>query len=270
MMRRKVPLHGQRIVITGSGGGIGVAATSALERCGARVTGIDNSGAPGMIDADVRDRDAMVTAMADAAARMGGIDTLINNAGIGRAHDAGDFPDEDARLVMDVNFYGSWIATAAALPHLIESRGHVINIASGLAKIDLPYATAYSASKRALAAYSAALAIEYSGRVAVTTLYPGYIRTPIHDVSAASGVGLDGLVRADTVEGAAAAIVKACERRPRSSTTSIRSAAELWAAGRFPRSTEWVLAARMKRWARERPVPAFLRYPDDRFLSEGL
>jgi short-subunit dehydrogenase len=268
-MGRKVPLLGQRIVITGGGGGIGRAAMSALEEKGAVVTGIDNSGAPEMIDADVRDRDAMVAAMADAAAHMGGIDTLINNAGIGRAHDSGDFPDDDARLVMDVNFYGAWTATAAGLPHLIESHGHVINVASGLAKIDLPYATAYSASKRALAAYSAALAIEYSGRLAVTTLYPGYIRTAIHDIPSSSGVGLDGLVRADTIEGAAAAIVKACERRPRSITTSIRSTAELWAAGRFPRSTERVLAARMRRWAKDRPVPPFLRYPDDRFQPEG-
>ena len=259
---------GKRVVITGGGGGIGGAATAALETRGARVTGIDSRAVPGLLQADVRDPEEITLAMKTAAENMGGIDILINNAGIGHAHDAGDFPNETARAVMDVNFFGAWNATAAALPFLLEGRGHVVNVSSGLAKVDLPYATAYSASKRALAAYSAALAIEYDGRLTITTVYPGYIKTSIHDSAKESGVGLEGLIRPDTLEGAARAIVKACAEQPRSLTTSPRSTVELWAAGRFPRSTERVMALRMKRWARTIPTPPFLRYPDERFAPK--
>lgn len=268
MSRGSSDLSGKRIVITGAGGGIGMVATEALHQRGAKVAGIDNRSIEGLLQADVRDAGDMKKAIETAAARMGGIDILINNAGIGHAHDAGDFPNETARAVMDVNFFGAWNATAAALPYLLESRGQVINVSSGLAKVDLPYAVAYSASKRALAAYSAALAIEYDKRVCVTTIYPGYIKTSIHDSAKESGVGLEGLIRPDTLEGAAAAIVRACTDRPRSLSTSARSSIELWAAGRFPRSTEKVMALRMKRWARTIPTPAFLRYPDERFAPE--
>lgn len=265
MINRHVSLSGKWVVITGAGGGIGEAATSALTAKGAIVTGVDSRDIPGVLHADVRDQEGLTVAMKEAAEQMGGIDILINNAGIGRAHDAGDFPDDAARMVMDVNFFGAWNATAAALPYLLERRGQVVNVSSGLVKIDLPYAAAYSASKRALAAYSAALEIEYKDRLAVTTLYPGYIKTSIHDIPTASGVGLDGLIRPDSLEEAAAAIVKVCMSRARSATTSRRTATELWLAGRFPRSTERVMSSRMRRWARGKPAPSFLRYPDDRF-----
>lgn len=268
MSERSSSLAGKRVVITGAGGGIGSVATVALEARGARVTGIDSRPMSGLLQADVRDAEEMTLAMKKAAESMGGIDILINNAGIGHAHDAGDFPNDTARAVMDVNFFGAWNATAAALPFLLESRGHVVNVSSGLAKVDLPYACAYSASKRALAAYSAALAIEYDDRLTVTTVYPGYIKTSIHESAKESGVGLEGLVRPDTLDGAARAIVKACTDQPRSLTTSPRSAIELWAAGRFPRSTERVMAIRMKRWAKNVPTPRFLRYPDERFAPK--
>ena len=269
MSERTSNIAGRRVVITGAGGGIGVAATRALEKEGARVAGIDSREIEGLLCADIRDAEQTTLAVKEAAEELGGIDILINNAGIGHAHDAGDFPDETARAVMDVNFFGAWNTTAAALPYLLESRGHVINVSSGLAKVDLPYAVAYSASKRALAAYSAALAIEYDGRLSVTTIYPGYIKTSIHESAKASGVGLDGLIRPDTLEGAARSIVRACIRRPRSITTSPRSTVELWAAGRFPRSTERVMSLRMKRWARQVPTPPFLRYPDERFAPKA-
>ena len=269
MSERRSNIAGRRVVITGAGGGIGVAATRALENEGARVAGIDNREIEGLLCADIRDSEQVTLAVKRAAAQLGGIDVLINNAGIGHAHDAGDFPNESARAVMDVNFFGAWSTTAAALPYLLESGGHVINVSSGLAKVDLPYAAAYSASKRALAAYSAALAIEYDGRLSVTTVYPGYIKTSIHESARASGVGLEGLIRPDTLEGAARAIVRACTHRPRSLTTSPRSTVELWAAGRFPRSTERLMAIRMKRWARRMPTPPFLRYPDERFAPKS-
>jgi short-subunit dehydrogenase len=256
-------VNGLRVAITGAGGGIGRATVDVLRARGAQVAGIDLLAGGDLVPGDVTDRGSITAAVETCASRLGGIDVLVNNAGIGRAGDAGDFPDAGARAVMEVNFFGAWNATAAALPHLLENRGHVVNVASGLAFVDVPFAAAYSASKRALAAYSAALEIEYRGRIGVTIVYPGYIRTSIHDAAAASGASLEGLVRADTVEGAAAAIVRACTKRPRSATTSRMSNVELWAARRFPRATAAAIARRVRRWKSERPAPGFVRYPDE-------
>ncbi len=255
-------LAGSRIVVTGASDGIGAAAMVTLKEHGAHVVGIDLQPATDVVQADVRDAQAMSHAMHICAQRLGGIDILVNNAGIGRAQDAGAFPTEEAHAVVDVNFFGAWNATAAAMPHLLDAHGHVINVASGLAFVDLPFGAAYSASKRALSAYSAALRIEYRGRITVSTVYPGYIRTSIHNAPNAAGVSLEGLIRADTMNGAVDAIVRACCQRPRSLTTSWLSAVELWAARRFPRLTEATIARRVARWARTRPVPNFVRYAD--------
>lgn len=256
-------LSGRRVVVTGAAGGIGTAALDALRSRGAVVTGIDLAGDGDLVNGDVTDPESIRSAVRTGAERLGGIDVLVNNAGIGRAQDAGDFPDAAARAVMEVNFFGAWNTTAAAMPYLLESGGHVVNVASGLAIVDIPFATAYSASKRALAAYSAALALEYRGRVTVTTVYPGYIRTSIHDAAAASGASLEGLVRADKVEGAAAAIVRACTKKPRSIATSRLSTIELWAARRFPQTTAATIGRRVTRWKKQRPAPDFVRYPDE-------
>jgi short-subunit dehydrogenase len=262
-------LRDKRVVVTGALGGIGTSTRAALAAEGAIVTGIDLLGAEGVVAGDVTDREAITAAVTECAETMGGIDVLVNNAGIGRAQDSGAFPDDASRAVLDVNFFGAWNATAAALPRLLATRGHVVNVSSGLAVVDLPFAAAYSASKRALAAYSAALRMEYRNRISVTTVYPGYIRTGIHDVPAASGASLEGLVRADTVEGAAASIIRACIRKPKNVTTSPLSAVELWAARRFPRSTEATIARRVARWKKSRAVPGFVRYPDEGAWGDG-
>ena len=255
-------LAGRRIVVTGAAGGIGSAAVAALRERGAKVAGIDLLGDTDNVAGDVTDPEAIRAAVQTCAARLGGIDVLVNNAGIGRAQDAGDFPDAASHAVMEVNFFGAWNATAAAMPYLLESRGHVVNVASGLAVVDVPFAAAYGASKRALVAYSETLRAEYRGRVTVTTVYPGYIRTSIHEAAAASGASLEGLVRADTVAGAAAAIVRACTNKPRAIATSRLSTIELWAARRFPQLTAATIGRRVTRWKKERPAPEFVRYPD--------
>ena len=129
----------------------------------------------------MRDQAAVDAAVAEAIERLGGLDVLINNAGIGIPQSAGEPPDDDALAVLDVNLLGPWRVTAAALPALRESRGRVVNVASGLAHLDVPFATAYCMSKRGLVAYSDALRLEHGDAITVTTVYPGYIRTPIHD-----------------------------------------------------------------------------------------
>src|ERR671939_1360279 len=101
---------------------------------------------------------------------------------------------------------GAWRVTAAALPALRAARGRVVNVASGLAHLTVPFATAYCMSKRGLVAYSEALRLEHGDEITVTTVYPGYIRTGIHEASKDSGVGLEGAVPAERVEDAAHAL----------------------------------------------------------------
>ena len=156
-----------RVVITGASGGIGAAATAALRAKGARVIGLDLvASGDDVIACDVTDADSVEAAIAEAAERLGGIDVLVNNAGIGDAHDAGAAPDDDALRVLDVNLVGPWRVTAAALPHLLASRGRLINIASGLTYMAVPFAAAYCMSKRGVAAYSDVLRLEYGDRLA--------------------------------------------------------------------------------------------------------
>jgi NAD(P)-dependent dehydrogenase (short-subunit alcohol dehydrogenase family) len=139
---------------------------------------------------------------------------LINCAGLGDPQSAGEAPDGAALRVLDVNLIGPWRVTSAALAALLQSRGRVVNVASGLAHLALPMAPAYCMSKRGLVAYSDALRLEYGDRITVTTVYPGYIRTPIHDAAAQKGLSLEGAVPAEELEDAARTLVRAAVGRP--------------------------------------------------------
>jgi short-subunit dehydrogenase len=137
------------------------------------------------------------------------------------------------QAVLDVNFLGAWRVTAAALPALLERRGRVVNVASGLAAVNVPLAAAYSASKRALSAWSDALRLEYAGRLEVTVVNPGYVRTPIHDAPRARGVGLEGAVPAEPLSATVDTIVTACLGRVRRERASTRSTAAAMRAARL-------------------------------------
>jgi NAD(P)-dependent dehydrogenase (short-subunit alcohol dehydrogenase family) len=199
-----------RVVITGAASGIGAATAAALRERGAEVVGLDiNANGEDVLACDVRDQASVDQAVAEAVERLGGLDVLINCAGIGDPQSAGEPPGEDALRVLDVNLLGPWRVTAAALPALRASRGRVVNVASGLAHFSVPLATAYCMSKRGLVAYSDALRIELDGEITVTTVYPGYIRTPIHEAAAAKGLTLEGSVPAESLEDAARTLTRA-------------------------------------------------------------
>jgi NAD(P)-dependent dehydrogenase (short-subunit alcohol dehydrogenase family) len=205
-----------RIVITGAASGIGAATIPSLRKRGAQVVGLDvNAGGEDVLVCDVRDQASVDRAVEEAIERLGGLDVLINCAGIGDPQSAGEPPDEDALRVIDVNLLGPWRVTAAALPALRASRGRVINVASGLAHLTLPYATAYCMSKRGLVAYSDALRIEHGDAISVTTVYPGYIRTPIHEAAAAKGLTLEGAVPAESLEDAVRTLTRAALDTPK-------------------------------------------------------
>ncbi|HWM08678.1 MAG TPA: SDR family NAD(P)-dependent oxidoreductase, partial [Solirubrobacteraceae bacterium] len=108
---------------------------------------------------------------------------------------------------------------------LRASRGRVVNVASGLAHLALPFGTAYCMSKRGLTAYSDALRLEYGGEITVTTVYPGYIRTPIHAESQERGVALEGHVPVERVQDAARTLARAALGPPARDLATTRGGA---------------------------------------------
>lgn len=203
------------MIITGAASGIGAATAKALRERGEQVVGLDLQAADGILACDVTDQASVDAAVAAAIEQLGGgLDALVNCAGIGIPQSAAQRPDEAAVRVLEVNLLGTWRVTAAALPALRAARGRVVNISSGLAHLAVPFATAYGASKRGVVGYSDQLRAEVGDEVTVTTIYPGYIRTPIHDASREAGIGLEGMVPPEPLSAAVGAIVRALYGKP--------------------------------------------------------
>jgi NAD(P)-dependent dehydrogenase (short-subunit alcohol dehydrogenase family) len=206
-------MSAERIIITGAASGIAAATMAELRRRGTHVVGLDLNAGDGdgeLIACDVRDQASVNRAVADAIARLGGgVDVLVNCAGLATPQSAGEPPDERALAVIDVNMIGPWRVTSAALPALRRSRGRVVNVASGMAFVALPFAAAYAMSKHGVMAYSQALRLEHGDAISVSTVYPGFIRTPIHEDSIEFGLTLAGSSPEERIEDAVAALVRA-------------------------------------------------------------
>jgi NAD(P)-dependent dehydrogenase (short-subunit alcohol dehydrogenase family) len=208
-------MSGKRIIITGAASGIAAATMAELRTRGATVLGLDlDAESEHMLSCDVRDQESVDRAVAEAELRLGGLDVLINCAGLATPQSAGLPPDAKALAVIDVNMIGPWRVTSAALPALRATRGRVVNVASGMAFVALPFAAAYAMSKHGVVAYSQALRLEHGDAISVTTVYPGYIRTPIHKDSEEFGLTLEGSSPEEKLEDAVAALVRAALDEP--------------------------------------------------------
>ena len=178
-------LDGLRLLVTGGASGIGHAvAASALQR-GARVTVIDldPANAPtGAIchRADIADDASVADAVAHAAEGMGGIDIVINNAGIGAQGTVETNPLDEWRHVFDVNVFGMVRVMRAALPHLRRStHASVVNTCSIAATAGLPERAVYSASKGAVLSLTLAMAADHLHEgIRVNCVNPGTADTP--------------------------------------------------------------------------------------------
>jgi len=217
-------LNGKRILITGAAGGLGTAAMRQFLAKGAQVIGIDRNPGQGdlaerVLVADLRDAAAVKVSVADAIERLGGLDVLVNNAGWLDLQDAGAPPADDTTAAIDINLLGPWRVTAAALPALLASHGRIINVASLFAVVNAPFVPAYAASKRALVAYSDVLRMQYGDRIGVTTVYPGYMNTAIHEPAVRQGLSVGTIVdfgifsAQESLESAARGLLAACSGR---------------------------------------------------------
>ena len=178
-------LEGLVAVVTGGASGIGAAIADLLAASGARVAILDLR-TDGVDDrflavaADVSDR-ACVTAAIDAvAARFGGIDIVVNNAGIGAVGDIGANDDAEWARVLSVNVTGIARVTAAALPWLRRSSSAAVcNTASIAASAGLPARALYSASKGAVLSLTRAMAADHVREgIRVNAVSPGTAATP--------------------------------------------------------------------------------------------
>lgn len=176
---------GLRAIVTGGGAGIGAATIRALQARGARTAALDldPSGAPEgslQIQVDVTDSAAVTSAVDRAAAELGGIDIVINNAGIGAQGQVEANDDAEWARVLDVNVTSVARVTTAALPYLRESAAAaVVNTASIASMLGLPERVLYSASKGAVQAMTLAMAADWVREgIRVNAVVPGTANTP--------------------------------------------------------------------------------------------
>jgi 2-keto-3-deoxy-L-fuconate dehydrogenase len=173
---------GLKAIVTGGGSGIGQAAARLLAARGARVAVLDLKPGDEFIgfEADVTDDASVRLAVDSAADRLGGIDIVVNNAGIGAIGTVADNPDDEWHRVYDVNVVGMVRVTRAALPYLRESGyAAIVNTCSIAAVAGLPQRALYSATKGAVLSLTLAMAADhvYEG-IRVNCVNPGTADTP--------------------------------------------------------------------------------------------
>jgi len=192
--RRLYDLRGKTVLISGGSRGLGLVLGRAFGREGARVVllargaddleraqlQLETGGVTALaIPCDITDPEAVARAVAQTETRFGGVDVLVNNAGVIQVGPASLMTAEDYQLAMDVHFWASYRLIEAVLPGM-RRRGHgrIVNISSLGGKVPVPHLLPYVASKFALAGYSAGLRAELAGEgVLVTTVIPGLMRT---------------------------------------------------------------------------------------------
>jgi galactitol 2-dehydrogenase len=204
-------LDGKRVFVTGSAAGIGKAISTLFIERGARVVVSDldaaaaeatakEIGAAGVANCDVTDEAAVQAAVAQAVEILGGLDVLVNNAGIEVASPLLQQSTESFDLIHAVNVRGPFVAMKAAIGHLVESRGNIVNIASIAGVGGSPLLGSYCSTKAALIQLTRVAAVEMrASGVRVNAVCPGFADTKmverlVPDFEAATQVPFGDLV----------------------------------------------------------------------------
>ena len=183
------------VLITGAASGIGLATAEriaseggsvfcadvqaeAVEAAAKKAAALGAESASGVCD--VSDEAAVEATMAACIERFGRLDSLCHVAGILRFGHTHEFAFDTWRKILSVNLDGTFLMCRAALPHLLETHGNIVNIASTAGLAGLPYGAAYGASKGGVLAFTRALAVEYGKQgIRVNSVCPGSIKTPM-------------------------------------------------------------------------------------------
>lgn len=184
--------EGKVVIVTGAASGVGRATSRQMLDGGAQVFGVDVD-AEGLdalaseLDAeftagvyDIRTREACHDAVSAAVHTYGGLDVLANVAGVARSHHVADVDEDVWALIMDVNVTGMFWMTQAAIPHLLERGGNVVNVASNAGLMGQAYMVPYCASKGAVVNMTKALAMEFvKSSVRINCVAPGGMATSL-------------------------------------------------------------------------------------------
>jgi len=186
---------GKRVLVTGGTSGIGEATALAFAAAGARVviSGRDakrardvisrarrQSGSIAFVAADITRREKCELVIAETLGVLGGLDVLVNSAGVIHHATAEETTDEQWHETMNVNVNGVFYMCRAALPELKTSKGTIVNIASDAALSGSYHLTAYCASKGAVLQMTRAMALDYArDGVRIVPVCPGDVDTPM-------------------------------------------------------------------------------------------
>jgi meso-butanediol dehydrogenase/(S,S)-butanediol dehydrogenase/diacetyl reductase len=179
-------------IVTGAGSGIGRAVAHRLVAEGASVFGVDIDAArlrstkaavgDGLVimEADLGDPEVCPSVVDACVREFGGVDVLGNVAGIFRAHHVTDVTMAEYRRIMAINIDACFFLSQAAIPHLLERNGNIVNVASNSGIQGIPYAAPYAISKGAVIQLTRALAVEFLKRpLRVNAIAPAGTNTAI-------------------------------------------------------------------------------------------
>jgi NAD(P)-dependent dehydrogenase (short-subunit alcohol dehydrogenase family) len=180
-------LDGQLAIVTGGAGGIGRATAARMVEEGARVAIVDVDAdataatsaeldLPGFV-ADVSDPEACTRAITEAAAELGGLTVLFNNAGVGNAMPLHRYPDEEWARLVGVNLTGTFHGIRAAVPLMRKHGGSIVNHASVSGVRPTRYEGPYSAAKAGVISLTMEAALEYAPAIRVNCVSPGVVET---------------------------------------------------------------------------------------------
>ncbi|MFN2226588.1 MAG: SDR family NAD(P)-dependent oxidoreductase [Anaerolineae bacterium] len=187
-------LTDKRILITGAAGGIGMATAARFLEEGAQVVALDHDdealgrmrgvlpGLSGALVADVTDPARVAWAFDEMERLLGGVDVLINNAGVSQRHNFVDITPEAWRRLMAVNLDGVfYVAQAAARRMLAAGGGTILNMGSTNGLMGYPYYADYNTSKAGVIELTRSMALELAPAVRVNAICPGWILTPMQE-----------------------------------------------------------------------------------------
>jgi NAD(P)-dependent dehydrogenase (short-subunit alcohol dehydrogenase family) len=172
---------GKVALVTGAASGIGAAVAARFADEGAQVVGVDIVGDGEQVSrVDVSSPDQVRDIVASTVERYGGLDVLLNVAGVQRFNHIGDVTLDEWNRHIAVNLTGPFLLSQAAIPHLVARKGNIVTVASNAAVEGQPYNSAYCASKGGVLMLMKALAVELSKQgVRVNAICPGGVDTPL-------------------------------------------------------------------------------------------
>lgn len=172
--------QGKIALVTGAASGIGKATATRLAEEGAVVAAVDiTEGAD--FRCDIGDEDQVAAMVAAVIARYDRIDVLCNVAGVLRADHTHELKTADWDRVLRINLSGTFFVCRAAIPHLLKTKGVIVNTSSTAALGSHPWMAAYAASKGGILSMTRVIAVEYAKQgLRANCVCPGGVATPLH------------------------------------------------------------------------------------------